>query len=133
MLTLVPKDETLLAEVWVSNQDIGFVHPGQPVKVKLAAFPFQKYGMVEGRVHYVGPDSQDGAGHEAGKDGANSQLMRYKALVGLSSMKLGGDQQSFPLAAGMQASAEILLGDQTVMQYLLSPVRKAFHEAARER
>lgn len=132
MITLVPKDETLLAEVWVSNEDIGFVHPGQLVKVKLAAFPFQKYGMAEGRIRYVGPDAQDEASHETAKEGA-TQFMRYKALVGLSSMKLSNDQQSFPLAAGMQASAEILLGDQTVMQYLLSPVRKAFHEAARER
>ncbi|MHB0984373.1 MAG: hypothetical protein ACYC05_02115 [Sulfuricella sp.] len=36
---------------------------------------------------------------------------------------------SVPLGAGMQASAEILLGRRTVMEYLLSPVQKAFHEA----
>ena len=39
----------------------------------------------------------------------------------------------FPLWAGMQASAEILLGRRTVMEYLLSLVQKAFHEAGRER
>jgi len=37
------------------------------------------------------------------------------------------------LTAGMQASAEILLGRRTVLEFLLSPVQKAFHEAARER
>ena len=39
LLTLVPKDEILRAEVWVTNEDIGFVREGQPVKLKFAAFP----------------------------------------------------------------------------------------------
>jgi len=39
----------------------------------------------------------------------------------------------YSLAAGMQASAEIHLGTRTVLEYLVSPVRKAFHEAGRER
>ncbi|MEI7431868.1 MAG: HlyD family type I secretion periplasmic adaptor subunit, partial [Betaproteobacteria bacterium] len=50
LLTLVPREETLRAEVWVSNEDIGFVRQGQSVKLKFADFPFQKYGMVEGVV-----------------------------------------------------------------------------------
>ncbi|WP_138678908.1 HlyD family type I secretion periplasmic adaptor subunit, partial [Candidatus Accumulibacter phosphatis] len=54
LLTLVPKNDVLRAEVWVSNEDIGFVRPGQAVKLKFAAFPFQKYGMVEGTVEHVG-------------------------------------------------------------------------------
>ncbi len=59
LLTLVPKEETLRAEVWVSNEDIGFIRKGQAVKLKLAAFPFQKYGMVDGTVEYVSADSAD--------------------------------------------------------------------------
>jgi HlyD family secretion protein len=41
----------------VSNEDIGFVRQGQPVKLKFAAFPFQKYDMVEGVVEHVSADS----------------------------------------------------------------------------
>lgn len=134
MLTLVPKDETLRAEVWVSNEDIGFVHPGQAVKVKLAAFPFQKYGMANGHVEYVSADAQDNTGQETDvKQEARYQSMAYKALVALDAMQLQTEGRKLPLNAGMQASAEILLGDQTVMEYLISPVKKAFYEAARER
>jgi len=43
------------------------------------------------------------------------------------------DGEKFRLAPGMQVSAEIHLGTRTVLEYLLSPVQKAFHEAARER
>ena len=129
LLTLVPRDETLRAEVWVSNDDIGFVRERQPVKLKFAAFPFQKYGMVDGTVEHVSADSADNSDKTAGKP----LPLVYKALVALDSMHLEMDGQHFALSAGMQANAEILLGTRTVAEYLLSPVRKAWHEAARER
>ena len=48
-------------------------------------------------------------------------------------MRIGEGNDRLPLAAGMQASAEILLGTRSVLEYLLSPVQKAWHEAGRER
>lgn len=135
LLTLVPKDEILRAEVWVSNEDIGFVRQGQPVKLKFAAFPFQKYGMVEGTVEHVSADAADGNTANANQNDPSkkTQPLLYKALVRLKDMALAMDGQRFVLSAGMQTNAEIWLGDRTVMEYLLSPVRKAWHEAARER
>lgn len=136
LLTLVPKDETLRAEVWVSNEDIGFVREGQRVKLKFAAFPFQKYGMAEGIVEHVSADAADtntGGGNTQNDPAKKNQPLVYKALVTLKQMTLEMDQQRFQLSAGMQTSAEIWLGDRTVMEYLLSPVRKAWHEAGRER
>ena len=137
LLTLVPKDETLRAEVWVSNEDIGFVRQGQPVKLKFAAFPFQKYGMVEGLVEHVSADSADNhtgsGGTPADKAPAKNQPLLYKALVTLKALQLEMDGTRFALSAGMQTNAEILLGTRSVMEYLLSPVRKAWHEAGRER
>lgn len=137
LLTLVPKDDVLRAEVWVSNLDIGFVRQGQPVKVKLAAFPFQKYGMVEGTVEHVSADAVDGNAQEqqngaAGK-GVRAAPLTYRALVALKAMQLEQDNERLALAAGMQATAEILLGRRSVLEYLLSPVQKAWHEAGRER
>ena len=137
LLTLVPKEETLRAEVWVSNEDIGFVRQGQPVKLKFAAFPFQKYGMLEGMVEHVSADAADTAATGNGSSPADSarkdQPSAYRALVTLKSMRLETEGEHFPLAAGMQTQAEIRLGDRTVLAYLLSPVRKAWHEAGRER
>lgn len=136
LLTLVPRDEILRAEVWISNEDIGFVRQGQPVKLKFAAFPFQKYGMVEGTVEHVSADASDnntGNGNSQTDPARKSQPLVYKALVALQRMNLEMDEQRFVLSAGMQTNAEIRLGDRTVMEYLLSPVRKAWHEAGRER
>lgn len=137
LLTLVPQDDVLRAEVWVSNQDIGFVRAGQPVKVKLAAFPFQKYGMVEGTVEHVSADAADGNAQGPqngnGEKSARAAPLAYRALVALKAMQIGEGSERLAFAAGMQATAEILLGRRSVLEYLLSPVQKAWHEAGRER
>jgi HlyD family secretion protein len=135
LLTLVPQNEKLRAEVWVSNEDIGFVRPGQPVKLKFAAFPFQKYGMCAGTVEHVSADASDPATASSTPPGDNGKSMPlvYKALVRLESMSLETNGERFYLNAGMRTNAEILLGTRTVAEYLLSPVQKAWHEAGRER
>ena len=137
LMTLVPLDERLRAEVWVGNQDAGFVRPGQAVKVKLAAFQFQKYGMVAGEVEQVSADASElpvarGAALSAGRAQGPVPLA-YRAFVALDAQELEADGNRYRLAPGMQVSAEIHLGTRTVLEYLLSPVRKAFHEAGRER
>jgi hemolysin D len=136
LMTLVPKDEALQAEVWISNQDVGFIHSGQEVKVKLSAFPFQKYGMVEGKVLSLSADASDLRNQMQEQNSTQHSGMvplAYRALVELKEQVLVSDKERYRLAPGMQVAAEIRLGDRTVMEYLLSPVQKAFHEAGRER
>lgn len=133
LASLVPRDETPKAEVWISNEDIGFVHPGQKVKLKFAAYRFQKYGMAEGTVEHVSADAQAEDEIRGGFDPRGRGLLRYKALVALGADALEADGRHYPLAVGMQATAEVLLGSRTVAEYLLSPLRKAWHEAGRER
>jgi hemolysin D len=138
LMTLVPNDDPLLAEVWVKNEDAGFVHKDQHVKLKLTAYPFQKYGMVEGIVQQVSVDaSERNINQKDTNQNDNNSLtqppLAYKAVVQLNKQSLSIDGDTLKLTSGMQVAAEIKLGDQTVMEYLLSPVRKAFHEAGHER
>ena len=138
LMTIVPVGEKLRAEVWVSNDDIGFVHVAQRAKIKLASFQFQKYGMVQGSVAQVSADSTEApnpntrSGGLAGRDRAVGALA-FRTLVDLEQQQLESDGHRYALAPGMQVLAEIHLGDRTVLEYLLSPVRRAFHEAGRER
>jgi HlyD family secretion protein len=141
LLTLVPKGEQLVAEVQVKNDDIGFVQPGQSVKLKLAAYPFQKYGLIEGTVQTVAADAQaiGSAPLAQSRDSsqASPQGAVYKALVKLQSQYLEVDEDGrkhrYPVEPGMQTVAEIHQGTRTVMEYLLSPVRGTLQEAGRER
>lgn len=134
LASLVPSGESLKAEVWVSNDDIGFVRPGQSVKLKFAAYPFQKYGMGHGTIDHIGADAQsDEDAREKGLLAAGQQPLRYKALVSLNTASLDMDNRRYPLSVGMHTTAEILLGNRTVAEYLLSPIQKAWSEAGRER
>lgn len=63
----------------------------------------------------------------------SAEARAYRTLVDLKSQTLEAGGVKYGLSAGMQLSAEIHLGTRTVFEYLLSPVQKAFHEAARER
>lgn len=128
LMTVVPQGEALLAEVWLQNQDAGFVRAGQAAKLKLASFPFQRYGMLEGRVLRISADSTE----RNGADPARA-AMAYRALVELSAQELRAADATHTLLAGMQLTAEIRLADRTVFEYLASPVQKVAAEAGRER
>ena len=138
LMTLVPKGETLRAEVWVSNQDIGFVRPGQPVKVKLAAYPFQKYGMVDATVAQVSGDATEAPSANTRSDalyGRDRPMgpLAFRANLELKTQQLEAGIDRYSLSPGMQVVAEIKLGERTLLEYLLSPVQKVVHESARER
>ncbi|MBI3902673.1 MAG: HlyD family type I secretion periplasmic adaptor subunit [Nitrosomonadales bacterium] len=138
LLTLVPKDETLRAEVWVSNQDVGFIHTGEPVKLKLAAYQFQKYGMIDGEVANLSADASDnnnpnGQQQPSSNKTGSSMPFAYRALVDLRSQYLEEKGVRHKLSPGMQVTAEINLGTRSIIEYLLSPVMGAFQEAGRER
>lgn len=137
LMTLVPHDDPVKAEVWVTNEDAGWVDVNQPVKLKLAAFPFNKYGMVNGRVEYVSPDAAELPDtRERDRKDTREHVMPpsgFRTLVALDSPYLEADGKRHRLTAGMLVSAEVNLGSRTVMEYLLSPVQKVAHEAGRER
>jgi hemolysin D len=130
LLNIVPQQESLVAEVAISNEDVGFVQPGQTVKVKLASYPFQKYGMVEGKVEHVSADSNMPNNQQT----STTPPLTYKAIVALNTQTLAvAGNQPLKLSAGMAVVAEIHQGRRTVMEFLLSPVQKVAQEAARER
>jgi hemolysin D len=94
--------------------------------------------MIEGRVRQVSADATEAPSANTRSDtlGGRDRPMgplSYRALIELNAQQLALDGQRYKVAPGMQVAAEIHLGTRTVMEYLLSPVSKAFHEAGRER
>jgi hemolysin D len=122
-----------VAEVQIKNEDVRFVRQGQPVRVKIAAYPSQKYGLVEGLIQTQAPDAQAASPGQATPSGSGSP--GYKAWIALASQKLpplhGGTGQK--LEPGLAVAAEIHHGTTTVTEYLLGPVRMVAAEAGRER
>jgi HlyD family secretion protein len=139
LLSIVPEQEPLVAEVLIRNDDVGFVRAHQKVKIKLAAYPFQKYGLLDGQILQVWPDASDAnasngqSGHSNDATAPPESVTGFKALVSLDRQTLTAAGESLTLVAGMQVIAEIREGRRTVLQYLLSPIQGAFHDGGRER
>lgn len=137
LASLVPINEVLQAEVLIRNEDVGFVVPGQSVKVKLAAYPFQKYGLINGVVTRIAADADEVGRSTSGAVGGTASEAQpsgtYKAIIALEAQQLVRDANRLALAPGMRVVAEIKQGERTILEYLMSPVRKALHEAGRER
>ena len=140
LLSLVPDNEALVAEVMVKNDDVGFVYPNQSVKLKLLPYPFQQYGMIEGSVLTIGADaSEEQRSQPSQSQNSNnnndksSQSSIYKVLVSLTAQQLTTNGKQYKLVPGMQVIAEINQGKRSVLEYLLSPLRKTVLESGRER
>ncbi|WP_140630181.1 HlyD family type I secretion periplasmic adaptor subunit [Methylibium rhizosphaerae] len=131
LMNIVPQDEPLQAEVLLKNEDVGFVAVGQKAMLKVAAYPFQKYGMLEGEVALVSADAADPKQTPQGQ----APMLTYRAIVRLKGSKLtsAATGEQLALNPGMLVAAEIHQGKRSVIEYLLSPVQKIGQEAARER
>jgi len=129
LMTMVPDGEALVAEVWLANQDAGFVAGGQSAKLKLASFPFQRYGMLDARVARISADSTERSDGAKAPGGAFAYRAQLEPLT--QELRLGEARHS--LRPGMQLTAEIKLAERTVLEYLLSPMQKIAAEAGRER
>lgn len=139
LLSLVPDRVPLVAQVMIRNSDIGFAHEGQKVKIKLAAYPFEDFGMLTGKVVQISPDAADASGESskenssAGQPGTQQQTASFKALVSLDSQALNAHGETLSLTAGMEVVAQIYEGRQTVLDYLISPIRRTLAESGHER
>lgn len=138
LMVIVPVEGEIAVEAQILNRDIGFVREGQPVRVKLEAYPFTDYGIVEGVVETISRDAvqseqqQQAPGEAAGRAPPAPGLV-YNARIRLSRnhVMVGGRRQ--PIGPGMAVQAEIRTGRRRIIQYLLSPISQAMDEAGRER
>ena len=137
VLTIVPKGEQLYADVAIKNEDVGFVRVGQRAQIKLATYPFQRHGMLKGKVVHISADATEAPRQNSAEDApAEGQPAgaTYKARIALDQQTLNDAHgNKLAITAGMQVVAEITQGQRTVLEYLLSPVRKTVQEAGRER
>ena len=144
LAVVVPSDAVLEVEAMISNRDIGFIHPGQDVQIKVDTFNFTRYGLLHGRVLDL---SQDAIVREAPPNNAkekmsdaentssepNGQELSYAARVSLDRTQLQVDDSIANLSPGMAVTVEIKTGSRAVISYLLSPLVRYKHDSIRER
>lgn len=119
LLSIVPDDDNIIAEVTVANKDIGYIKMDQNVSIKMDTFSFQKYGVIEGKVIYISPD--------ASKD--DSGNLFYIIKVSLQKNSLIVDGVDTPISAGMSLTAEIKTGKRRIIEFFLEPIMKNIKES----
>ena len=130
LFVLAPRDAPLQAEVNVEGRDIGQVQVGQRVRVKLDAFPFQKYGTASGAVRVI---SQDAFAPDAKTEGdREKRAPYYRILVDLTDTRLKLPDERAALLPGMGVTAELKVGQRSVMSYFLYPLLRGLDESIRE-
>jgi HlyD family secretion protein len=129
LFTLVPLEAPLEAEVSIDAKDVGHVDTGQTVRIKVDAFPFQKYGTVTGSLRTL---TQDAFPREPKPERATDNTAFYKARVRLTETKLHGLPEAARLIPGMTLVGEIKVGRRSVISYFLYPLLRGLDEGIRE-
>ena len=141
-ITLMPVDTRFQIDARIPASQSGYVRLGDPVDVKFATFPYLTYGGAVGRVENISADSftsgQNGAGSESAgmvggsAVGADQSNAYYRVRIAIDHSTLHDVPKGFRLTPGMPVSADIKVGQRTIMQYLLSSVVPAMREGMRE-
>jgi hemolysin D len=133
LVTIVPDSTPLIVEATVSNQDIGYLKPGQAVEIKVDTFP-QKYGSSQGTLAWVSADAEDknaassdfdtrSGAHatEEPQGAANNQNTGYvyKVHVRTEQMQFVVDGSPRRIRAGMTVQADIGDGSKAGDRFLL--------------
>ncbi|MCH9674770.1 MAG: HlyD family type I secretion periplasmic adaptor subunit [Gammaproteobacteria bacterium] len=123
LLELVPTTARLMVESRLSTKDVGHVHVGQPVDIKVTSFDAIRYGSISGTLRRISASTFLDA------DG----LPYYRAEIDLARAYLGHDANRHRILPGMTVQADIITGSKTVLDYIMKPIYRGFQSAFRER
>ena len=142
LFRLVPLDVPLEAEIEIAGRDISKINQangddiaardlpnGSDVRVKLASFPYQKHGTIDGAVRAI----SEGSFEKQTASGQPTGSTMYKARIQLLNPDgLKDVPDNFRLMPGMTTTAEIKVGRRRVIDYFLYPLLRYADESIRE-
>jgi membrane fusion protein, adhesin transport system len=127
LMQISPTESGQVIEAKINPSDIGELKVGLPVSIKLDAFDFSVYGMLNGNLSHISSDTLT-------ESGANGSLQTYYRIqVELAPMPVSDRIKPTDLKPGMTASLDIRTRSRSVWQYLSKPIQKAFSGALHER
>jgi hemolysin D len=145
LMVIVPSDSQLEIEAMVSNHDVGFVHAGDQVEIKVDTFDFTRYGLLHGQVLSISSDAivrdangdkstdKQAAGSPTATSEPKGQELTYAARISVDRTQMQVEDKMVNLSPGMAVTAEIKTGSRRIIGYLLSPLMKYKQESLRER
>lgn len=132
ILEIVPLDDTLLVQAYISPKDVAFIRPGQPALVKISAYDYSIYGGLEGKVTLISPDTLQDERRRSELN-LNADQAYYRILIETQGTAITDSRgQRLDITPGMTATVDIKTGEKTIFQYLIKPITR-MKQALQER
>ena len=122
LASLLPADAQLQAHLYAPSSALGFLRPDQVVQLRVAAFPYQKFGHQVGRIRQVARTPLQAGELAALPLAARPGEPMYRIIVSLERQDVIAYGQRQALTAGMQLEADVLLDRRRLIEWLFAPV-----------
>jgi membrane fusion protein, adhesin transport system len=134
ILEIVPTEDEMLVEAYVSPKDVAFLRIGQKAVVKLSSFEFNKYGGLDGELEHLSPDTlkDEQKQRRPGGNPVDLEEGYYRILVRIKDKNRIRKGVHIDPTPGMTATVEIRTGQKTVLEYLFRPLQNV-NQALSER
>lgn len=127
LMQIVPVDDDIIVEVKVRPADIAQLRPGLPANIRVDPYDYTIYGAVAGKVSYVSADTLK-------EDTRAGEQVYYRVHVTTKGAPVVTQTgKEIEILPGMTSQVDIRIGDRTVLEYLLKPLRKTLTESFGER
>ncbi len=111
---IAPLNAAPMLKVEIRESDRGLLRVGLPVKMKFNAFPYQRYGFIEGTLEYISPTA------EISKT-ANGPVFKGRISLDKAAFDVAGED--YPIRYGMLATAEIIVRHRRFIDLILAPIK----------
>ncbi|MFC4312744.1 HlyD family efflux transporter periplasmic adaptor subunit [Steroidobacter flavus] len=116
VVLIAPKGARKVLEIEINERDRAFLKPGMPVRIKVNAFPYQRYGVLTGELEHISP---------ASSPNRDTKQIVYKARVGLQSDHFTVNNVATPIRYGMAAKVEIVVESRRLIDLAIDPFRNS--------
>lgn len=123
LMTIVPLDEAVVVETRIQPKDIGHLKLGERAKVSVSGFDARRYGIVTGQLTQISPTTYSNDQGET----------FFKGRIILDNDTISAGDVAHRIVPGMTVTADIAIGEQTLLEYLTRPVYVALTKAFSER
>jgi hemolysin D len=114
---IAPENTPLILRAQMPNQETGFLRQGMPVKLKFDAYPFQDYGIVEGTLSQISPDSKI-------QETAQGNIEVFEVEIILDRSYIQNNNKLITLSAGQTATAEVIIRQRRLIDFILDPLKQ---------
>lgn len=113
LCSILPMNAPLYMDITVANKDIGFIETGMDIKYKFDAFPYMDCGVILGKVLAISPSAVED----------RTLGLVYHLRGSLDTTCFDIREKTYPLKAGMTATAELVTGKKSIFSILFKKLK----------